>query len=93
MRVDGELFAAAKATGADTGRNAAQQIAHWARIGRELESSPHISLHDIQRVLAGEPGASYDDLSELDQAIVRVDWDEQVNKRLASLNFEKEFTK
>lgn len=34
-RVDGDLFDAAKSVGAIASRSAAQQISHWARIGRE----------------------------------------------------------
>jgi lysozyme family protein len=89
MRVDGDLFDIAKVVGAASSRSAAQQISHWARIGRELESSPATSVRDIQRVLAGE--ASYDELGERGQAVVRARWDEQMAERLASLNLASEF--
>ena len=78
MRVDGDLF------------DAAQQISHWARIGRELEASPVTSLRDIQRVLAGQ--SAYDDLGERGQAIVRAIWDEQMADRRGSLDLAAEFT-
>ncbi|MGI8947595.1 MAG: TA system antitoxin ParD family protein [Ornithinimicrobium sp.] len=39
-------------------RSAAQQINHWARIGRELEASGKVSQRDIEAVLAGD--GSYD---------------------------------
>ncbi|MFQ4149241.1 hypothetical protein AAGW05_11150 [Arthrobacter sp. LAPM80] len=90
MRVDGNLFDAAKAQGAIASRSAAQQLSHWARIGRELEAAPNTSLHDIEHVLAGEK--SYDDLGERDQAIIRASWDEQVTERLAGLDLAAEFT-
>ncbi|TFD49613.1 hypothetical protein E3T55_11080 [Cryobacterium frigoriphilum] len=90
MRVEGDLFEAAKSVGTVASRSAAQQISHWARIGRELESSPGTSLRDIQRVLAGE--AAYDDLGERGQALVRANWDEQLDERRAKLNFGAEFT-
>jgi hypothetical protein len=89
-RIDGDLFEAAKSLGAVASRSAAQQISHWARIGRELEASPATSLRDIQRVLAGQ--AAYDDLGERDQAVVRANWDEQVAERLARLDLAAEFT-
>lgn len=89
-RIDGDLYEAAKAVGAAESRSAAQQISHWARIGRELEASPGSSQRDIQRVLAGQ--ASYDELTETDQASVRASWDEQMAERIASLNFAAEFT-
>ncbi len=88
-RVDGDLFAAAKSSGAVHSRSAAQQIAHWARIGRELEASGGISHREVEAVLAGD--GSYDDLQEREQAIVRGTWDEQVADRLSSLNLEKKF--
>ena len=90
IRVDGDLFDSAKSVGAVASRSAAQQISHWARIGRELEASPGTSLRDIQRVLAGQ--AAYDDLGARRQAVVRAIWDEQMAERLARLDFAAEFT-
>lgn len=88
-RVDGDLFAAAKSSGAVQSRSAAQQLAHWARIGRELEASAAVSHRDVEAVLAG--GGSYDALGEREQAIVRGAWDEAITERLASLNLERTF--
>lgn len=82
-RIDGELFAAAKSSGALHSRSAAQQIDHWARIGRELESS-NISHRDIEAVLAGD--GSYDALHEREQAIVRATWDEALAGRIADFD-------
>lgn len=91
IRVDGELFDAAKSVGAVANRSAGQQLAYWARIGRELESSPGTSLRDIHRVLAGN--ASYDELGERNQAVVRAIWDEQMEARRAHLDLAAEFTR
>lgn len=91
MRVDGDLFEAARSVGAVASRSAAQQFGHWARIGRELEASPSVSVRDIELVLAGE--SPYDDLGERDQAIVRVYWDERTADRLAHLDLAAEFTR
>lgn len=88
-RIDGDLFEAAKAVGSASSRSAAQQLSHWARIGREFEASPAISARDIQWVLAGK--LSYDELSERDQAVVRAEWDEKIAARAAELNFADEF--
>lgn len=89
-RVDGDLFDAAKSSGALNSRSAAQQINHWARIGRELEASGNLSQRDIERVLAGQ--AAYDSLGEREQAVVRVSWREQVAERVGELDLEREFT-
>ncbi|WP_062008943.1 TA system antitoxin ParD family protein [Arthrobacter alpinus] len=91
MRVEVELFEAAKSVGSIVSRSATQQLNHWARIGRELEADPRISPRDIQRVLAGDK--TYDNLNEVSQAVVRVGWDERVAERLASLDLAAEFTK
>lgn len=88
-RVDGDLFAAAKSSGAVHSRSAAQQLAHWARIGREFEASASVSHRDIEAVLAGD--GSYDALQEREQAIVRGTWDEQIAERLSALDLEQKF--
>jgi len=88
-RFDGDLFAAAKSSGEVSSRSAAQQLAHWARIGREFESDPSVNLRDVEAVLAG--GGSYDVLREREQAIVRAEWDERLKTSLATANLENRF--
>lgn len=83
--VDRELWDAAEAAGAPHGRSAAQQLAHWSRIGRALEVSPTVVPDAIARVLAGK--APYDGLSDGEQAIVRASWDEQMAESIAGLEF------
>jgi hypothetical protein len=89
-RVDGDLFDIAKSVGAINSRSAAQQINHWARIGREFEASGRVSQRDIERVLAGQ--APYDELGEPAQAVVRATWDARIAERVAALDFETEFS-
>lgn len=72
IRLDAELLAAAKLVGHRQSRSAAQQIAHWARVGREIEASRSISAHAIAAVLAGRQ--AYDTLDPEDQAVVRAEW-------------------
>src|SRR3982750_3172278 len=84
-RIDDDLFAAAKAAGAAQSRSAAQQVNHWARLGRQLEASGRVSQRDIARVLAGTH--SYDDLDALGQAVVRAQWDEQLTAAREKLDF------
>lgn len=86
-RIDGELFGAAKVAGEIQSRSAAQQLDHWARIGRELEASPMITHGAINRVLAGQE--PYDGLPDKEQAVVRAAWDEQISAKIAELDFEK----
>lgn len=86
-RISQGLFDAAKTAGERHSRSAAQQVDYWARIGREFESSPAVTHDAIERVLAGQ--MSYDALSEPEQAVVRVEWDERIAARIAGLNFEE----
>lgn len=89
-RVDGDLFEAARSSGALNSRSAAQQLSHWARIGREFEASGKVSQRDIERVLAGN--MPYDDVEEREQAIIRATWDERIAERIAHLDLAKEFS-
>lgn len=88
-RIPGDVYESAAAEASRASRTVPQQIAHWARIGRELEASPAVSQRDIKRVLAGD--GSYDDLSEREQAIIRAAWGEQMAQRRASLDLAAEF--
>lgn len=89
-RLPNGLYGAAKSAGAAKRRSTAQQIAHWARIGREIVASPGVSQRDIERVLAGDD--PYDSLSERERAVIRAVWNERMDERRAALNFEDEFT-
>lgn len=86
-RVDQELFEAAKAAGQVHSRSAAQQLAHWARIGRQLEASPDVTHDQVARVLAGD--TSYDALAANTQAVVRSSWDQRIAERVAEMDFEE----
>lgn len=83
-RFDAALFESAQAAGSRTHRSAAQQLAHWARLGRELEASAGISQRDIDRVLAGQ--LSYDEVGDREQAAVRTGWREGADTDLAALD-------
>jgi hypothetical protein len=84
-RIDRALFEAAKAAGELQSRSAAQQLDHWARVGRELEASPAVTHDEIARVLVGQ--ASYDTLTDRAQAFVRVSWNQQMAERIDTLDF------
>lgn len=83
-RIDGDLFEAAKVAGQVHSRSAAQQLDHWARIGRELEASPAVTHDAIERVLTGRAG--YDEVDDHPQAVVRAAWDEEIAARIAGLD-------
>jgi uncharacterized protein HemY len=87
-RIDGDLFEAAKQAGRINSRSAAQQLDHWARIGRELEASPAVTHDAIERVLTGRE--AYDAADERTQAMVRAAWDEELAARIAGLDLTEE---
>ena len=89
VRLPADVYDAAVAHGAVHSRSVQEQVTHWARIGRELEASPHVNHQAVTRVLAGE--GSYDLLGEREQAIVRATWTERAEARRQSLDFEVEF--
>ncbi|MGN6721980.1 MAG: TA system antitoxin ParD family protein [Marmoricola sp.] len=88
-RLPADVYDPATVEAAASSRTVPQQIAHWARIGRQLEMSPHVNHRAIAAVLAGEE--SYDLLGEREQAVARAAIDERVVELRESLNFEDEF--
>ena len=88
-RLPADVYDAAVAASAVTSRPVAQQIAHWARIGRELEMSARVNHRAITQVLAGAGG--YDALDEHEQAIVRKEWAERMVALRDDLDYVTEF--
>lgn len=89
-RLPADVYESAVTAAHLASRTVPQQIAHWARIGRELEMSPRVNHRAIARVLAG--AVSYDSLDEHEQAIVREEWAGRVTALRSALNYETEFT-
>src|SRR5690606_38191371 len=88
-RVESDVYAAAQAAGSMHARSTAQQLTHWARIGRELERSV-VSQAAIDDVLRGR--RRYDSLHDYDQAVVRATWAEAMNDVAAGTDLPGEFT-
>lgn len=89
IRLDAELLETAKLVGARQSRSAAQQIAHWARVGREIEASRSMSAHAIAAVLAGR--RSYDTCEPEDQAAVRAEWTNRLDAVADGIDLASEF--
>lgn len=89
IRIDAELLETAKLVGGRQSRSAAQQIAHWARVGREVEASRSISAHAIAAVLAGR--GAYDALDSEDQALVRAEWTNRLDEVAGGIDLASEF--
>ena len=88
-RVTIELFDTAKVVGDMTSRSAAQQIEHWARIGREIELASTLAQRDIAAVLSGS--LQYDDLGTEEQAVIRARWASLMKERRESLDLVRDF--
>lgn len=89
-RIDDELYASAKVVGPLMSRSAAQQITHWARIGREIEAADSVSHRAVADVLAAR--RDYDQLTAHEQAVVRAEWAERMDARRDGLDFAQEFS-
>ena len=90
IRIDADLLALAKVVGRRQSRSAAQQVAHWARLGREVEASRSVSAHRVDAVLAGhEP---YDDLDVEEQAAVRAEWGARLDAVADGVDLTARFT-
>ena len=89
-RLPADVYESALAASSITSRTVPQQIAHWARIGRELEMSPQVNHRQIARVLGGM--SSYDELAEQEQAIVREAWGARMTQLRAELDYAAGFT-
>lgn len=89
-RIDDDLYASAKLAGSAQSRSASQQVAHWARIGREIEASDSISHRAIAAVLAGS--RPYDSLTAEEQAVIRAEWATRMERRRAALDLAEAFT-
>jgi len=90
VRIGADLFESARRAGAAQDRSAAQQISHWARIGRELEASTAMSVAEHRRLA---DAATYDDMSPTDQALVRAQWDAAIADGIERLDLRAEFAK
>lgn len=88
-RVDRDLLDSARVVGDTMSRSAPQQLAHWARIGREIELGSSVTQSKVADTLAGR--TSYDDLNPDEQAVVRARWADRASELLATLNLAAEF--
>ena len=88
-RLPADVYESALAATLVTSRTVPQQIAHWARIGRELEMSPRVNHRAISQILAGT--GSYDSLGEQEQAIVREEWRDRMTVLRGELNYAAQF--
>lgn len=89
IRIDGDVIDSAKREAATMNRSAAQQVTHWARIGRELEAAASASPRAIASVLSGT--TSYDELGTEEQAVVRATWAEALDARITLLDLRRRF--
>jgi hypothetical protein len=89
VRLDAEITDAARVAAERMSRSVAQQVSHWARIGRELERAKDVSADEIRRVLDGE--RSYDSVSAKEQAVVRAVWSGRIDSLRGGLRLDRDF--
>ena len=89
IRIDKELADSAREVAPTMSRSVAQQISHWARLGRELERSPDLNIAAIEAVLSGQ--ADFDALPPKEQAIARTQWQSRMDAVRSSLRLDKAF--
>jgi len=88
-RIDRELLDSARVVGDTMSRSAPQQLAHWARIGREIELGSSVTQSRVAATLAGH--TSYDDLNADEQAMARARWADRATQLLADLDLAADF--
>jgi hypothetical protein len=89
IRLDREIDASAREVAKLMSRSVAEQVSHWARLGREMERSPEVSVTQVRAVLAGQ--ASYDALGPTAQAVVRTQWSQGIDAALNKLDLSADF--
>ncbi len=89
VRLDAEITEAARVAASRMSRSVAQQVSHWARIGRELERARDVSADDIRRVLEGE--ANYDAIPAKEQAMVRAVWSGRIDQLRTELRLDRDY--
>lgn len=88
VRISPDLFDSARRVGEAQERSTAQQLSHWARIGREIENSSALSVADSGRLA---DAATYDELDPASQALVRAAWEEGILSRTSQLDLRAAF--
>ena len=89
VRLDAEITEAARVAASRMSRSVAQQVSHWARIGRELERARDVSAEDIRRVLEGH--ADYDAMPAKEQAMVRAVWSGRIDQLRSELRLDHDY--
>lgn len=89
VRIDSELYGSARTVAPVMSRSTAQQIAHWARVGMEIEASSDVSIEAVAEAL--RDARSYDGLGTEEQAIVRAYWSERMSALLDVLRLDRDF--
>lgn len=86
MYLDPALVASAQSSAGSMGRTLSEQMAHWVRVGRELERCPELTASSVQAVIEGH--GNYDALNSLEQVMVRADWSERIDTARRNLRLD-----
>ena len=85
-RLDADVYRDAAAVAPSTSRSTAQQLSHWARLGREVEATVIVATRRraVEAVLGGRGG--YDELTADEQAVVRTAWQDRIDDLVAEVD-------
>lgn len=90
-RVAADLLDSAAAEGARNSRSAKQQLDHWARVGRAIDTHPKFSQRRIEAVLRGD--LPMRDVTEEERAVVNAEIDANIERRIRETNLAEELHK
>jgi len=84
VRIEADLYEAAKVTGSRESRSAAQQIDYWARLGRHVSLPGTAARMRIEAAVAGE--LDFRDLSSEERTVANAEIDAAIDRRATSTN-------
>jgi hypothetical protein len=83
-RIADDLTAAAKVEGAKEGRSTAEQINHWARVGRAVSDHAVVSRRRVEAALAGV--FDLDELNAPEAVVFDAEVEARLDERIAGVH-------
>lgn len=85
VRIESDLYEAAKVAGSHESRSAAQQLDYWARVGRRVADVGTVARERIVRAVAGELPLA--ELSREEGIVANAEIDEAVIRHATTSNY------
>ncbi|GAA1075991.1 MULTISPECIES: TA system antitoxin ParD family protein [Tsukamurella] len=84
-RIADDVFESARIEGERDGRSTAEQVNHWARIGREVSIHESAARSRVEATLAGKLSA--DDLDDAEARVYNAELRVAIRERLSTIDF------